>query len=101
MRKYMYVAGIVAAFAIGMYQGPAEAVPDMSGSEEWLCNASGIDENTPCPGTNSCTDDYDPASTTPPLDRRYMTSTLDCKTTGCTYSWSMSGVHPDKCTVVE
>jgi hypothetical protein len=84
MRSIIYVAGLVAAIAIGMYQGPRESRIATRGSLD-SCDNSGIDKGTDCnPDDNSCIDKYDPKNLTKPWTNEEYSALLQCRATGCT-----------------
>lgn len=87
MRSLTYVAGLVAAIAMGMYQGPRETgiATARQGGYTSNCDNSGIDEDAACPpqSDQTCSATYDPFIYTKPWNRKSFAYSIDCRATGC------------------
>ena len=101
MRSLLYVASLVVAIAIGMFQGPLETGIALTsqGGYEPDCTNSGVDSGADCPGSN-CSDTYDAEKTAKPWTEKEFSATSDCVATGCTFSWSINN-RTDECTQVD
>lgn len=99
MRSLTYVAGLVAAVAVGMYQGPRETgiATATQGGYTSNCNISGIQVTADCPALSgqTCEDDYDPYDYAKPWTSLRFGDLVDCVATGCKATMGAGSTRPD------
>lgn len=105
MRSLTYVAGLVAAIAIGMCQGPRETgiATARQGGYPANCDNSGIDTGVACPALpgQTCAATHNTFNYTKPWDQKEFSRTLNaCTATGCQMTYSAGSNRTDSCNQV-